>query len=106
MRRRVAPGAPGSSLFDRDFGEADYELLLQLDAVDAPERKRLKQINKKLIDNLPTRRMSKAEVGGEKEPKKKSCVETKKRALAPTSSSWSPSHLAKNHLSPPPPLPR
>jgi len=80
------PGRAGQlaqlSLFDRDFGEADYELLLQLDAVDAPERKRLKQINKKLIDNLPTRRMSKAEVCGEKEPQKRA-VWKRKRELSP-----------------------
>ena len=102
------PGRAGQlaqlSLFDRDFGEADYELLLQLDAVDAPERKRLKQINKKLIDNLPTRRMSKAEVCGDKEQNKTSCVE-RKRELSPHLVFMVSSHLVKDHLFPPP-LPR
>lgn len=47
---------------DRDFGEADYEMLLQLDEVDEREKKAALRANAKRLDALPTRRLSKAEL--------------------------------------------
>jgi len=46
------------SMMDRDFGEADYEMLKSLDEDNGRERKR---VNSKLVDQLPARRLSKAE---------------------------------------------
>jgi len=54
------------SLMDRDFGEADYEMLLQLDEGNRKERKTSKmRSNSKLIDQLPSHKASKAEAKGE-----------------------------------------
>jgi hypothetical protein len=49
------------SLLDRDFGEADYEMLLQLDEVNEPEKKRALRANAKLLDQLSSRRVKKAD---------------------------------------------
>ena len=52
------------ALLDRDFGEADYEMLLQLDEVDDHEKKRTLRANSKALDALPFRKVSKAEAKG------------------------------------------
>ena len=50
------------SLLNRDFGEADYEMLLQLDEeVDGQKKKAGLKQNAKLLEALPTRRYSRAE---------------------------------------------
>ena len=50
------------ALLDRDFNEADYEMLLQLDEdKDGPEKKRALKQNGKLLDALPSKRLSKGE---------------------------------------------
>ena len=59
------------SLMDRDFGEQDYEMLLQLDAVDDQEKKRMRSANVKALDALPYKRVSKAEA---KEKEEVSCA--------------------------------
>ena len=46
---------------NRDFGEADYEMLLQLDEHEDVEKKKAMRANAKLLDALPTRRVTKAE---------------------------------------------
>ena len=49
------------SFLDRDFGEQDYEMLLQLDEADGEEKKRhALKTNAKAIDNLPTKKVSRA----------------------------------------------
>ena len=66
-------GGPGQmahlALLDRDFNEADYEMLLQLDEPDMhdPEKKRALKEQGKLLDALPSKRLSKGEAskGGE-----------------------------------------
>jgi len=65
--RRGSGGARGGqlaqlSLMDRDFGEADYEMLLKLDEVDDREKKAALRANAKRLDALPARRLSKAEL--------------------------------------------
>jgi hypothetical protein len=50
------------SFLDRDFGEQDYEMLLQLDEADGQEKKRhALKANAKAIESLPYKRVSKAE---------------------------------------------
>ena len=49
-------------LLNRDFGEQDYEMLLQLDEPTSQDRKKARSANAKLLEALPTRRVSKAEV--------------------------------------------
>ena len=51
-------------MMDRDFGEADYEMLLRLDEDTGREKKRASskmRENSKLIDQLPSHRASRAE---------------------------------------------
>mmetsp|Transcript_4169 Transcript_4169/g.9016 ORF Transcript_4169/g.9016 Transcript_4169/m.9016 type:complete len:388 (+) Transcript_4169:586-1749(+) len=48
------------SLMNRDFGEADYEMLLQLDEAAGPDKRAL-QANARLIEQLPTRKLTRAE---------------------------------------------
>lgn len=54
------------ALVDRDFGEADYEMLLRLDELDGAEkRKASSRSHSKLLENLPCRRLSKNEARSE-----------------------------------------
>mmetsp|Transcript_14100 Transcript_14100/g.30620 ORF Transcript_14100/g.30620 Transcript_14100/m.30620 type:complete len:278 (-) Transcript_14100:850-1683(-) len=60
------PNAPGGqlahlSLLNRDFTESDYEMLLQLDEVSGPQKKQKLRANAQLLDQLPTRRLPRAE---------------------------------------------
>ncbi len=48
------------SMMDRDFGEADYEMLLRLDEASGRERKKARSANGKLLDALPSHRVSKS----------------------------------------------
>jgi len=67
--RRGGPAAGGRSgdslahlsFLDRDFGEADYEMLLQLDDVHGPEKKKARKANAKQLEQLPSRRLSRAD---------------------------------------------
>ena len=63
------------SLLDRDFGEADYEMLLRLDEADDSEKRKARTANAKLIDALPTRRFSKAEAKAKDEDNCAICLE-------------------------------
>ena len=58
---RGSGGMAHLALLDRDFNEADYEMLLQLDEVDDPEKRRALKQNGKLLDQLPSKRLSKGE---------------------------------------------
>jgi len=53
------------SFLDRDFGEADYEMLLQLDEASEPAKKRARKANAKQLDLLPSRRLSRLDVQDE-----------------------------------------
>lgn len=53
------------ALLDRDFNEADYEMLLQLDEVENPDKKRVLREKGKLLDALPSKRLSKGEAKGD-----------------------------------------
>jgi len=50
------------SFVERDFGEADYEMLLQLDEAVGPEKKRVLKENAKRVERIPTRKLGKHEV--------------------------------------------
>eukprot|EP00962_Isochrysis_galbana_P005909 scaffold1589_cov111-Isochrysis_galbana.AAC.13 len=50
------------SFLDRDFGEADYEMLLALDDDLGPEKKRALKANAKRVEQLPSHRLSKQQV--------------------------------------------
>jgi hypothetical protein len=53
------------SFLDRDFGEADYEMLLALDDDVGPEKKRALKANAKRVEQLPSHRLSKHQVRAE-----------------------------------------
>jgi hypothetical protein len=50
------------SFLDRDFGEADYEMLLALDDDLGPEKKRALKANAKRLEQLPSHRLNKHQV--------------------------------------------
>ena len=64
------------AFLDRDFNEADYEMLLQLDEVDGEEKKRNLKHNGKRLDALPSKRLSKGEANKVQEQVCAICLET------------------------------
>ena len=64
--RRPGAGQFGHlELMDRDFGEADYEMLLRLDERNDSQKKEKLRANCKALDQLPSRRLSKSEARSE-----------------------------------------
>uniref|UniRef100_A0A6T8BWT1 RING-type domain-containing protein n=1 Tax=Prymnesium polylepis TaxID=72548 RepID=A0A6T8BWT1_9EUKA len=60
---------------NRDFGEADYEMLLQLDEESGREKKSKLRENSKRIDQLPSHRATKSELASKEEPTCAICLE-------------------------------
>jgi len=63
------------SMMDRDFGAEDYDMLLRLDEDNGRKKKSRLRENSKLIDQLPSHRVTKSELASKEEPTCAICLE-------------------------------